>query len=268
MTRRRQRGYGGILAGAILILVGGAFLLRNAGILDLDWSLLWPLILVGIGIVVIVAALRAGSAGWAGWTGTGGAREQRVVVPADGARRLELSLRLGAGTYRLAGGSGAGLVEVAADQPTIASEVERSGDLAHVRLSTAIERWGRDWRGGHSWQIGVATGLPTILDMQAGAGTFHVDLSTVSVVSARFSIGAAELTVVLPRPTGEVPVRIEGGAASFIVAVPAGVQARVSATGLLTTSGPSETPGYAGAADRVTVTVTGGAAAVRVTQMS
>jgi len=265
MTRRRQRGYGGILAGAILILVGGTFLLKNAGILDLDWSLLWPLILVGIGIVVIVAALRAGS-GWAGWTGTGGAGERRVVVPADGARRLELSLRLGAWSYRLAGGTASGLVEVTADQPTIASVTSRNGDLALVRLSTAIERWGWGWRNGHTWQIGVATGVPTMLDMQAGAGSFHVDLSALSVVSARFGIGAAELSVVLPRPTGEVPIRIEGGAASFIVAVPAGVQARVSTTGLVARSGPSETPGYATATDRVTVTLTGGAASVRVTQ--
>ena len=104
MTRRRQRGYGGILAGAILILVETVFLLKNAGILDLDSSLLWPLILVGIGIVVIAGALRAGN-----------------------------------------GGS-----------------------------------------------------------------------------------GGAELTVVLPRPTGDVPIRIAGGAVSLIIAVPAGVQVRVT----------------------------------------
>lgn len=260
MERRRHGGYGGILTGAILILVGVAFLLRNAGILDLDWSLLWPLVLVAIGIAVIVGALRAGNRGW------GGAGDQSVVVPVDGARRLELSLRLGAGTYRLAAGTASGLVEVTADQPTIASEASRSGDLARVRLSTAIERWGWDWRHGHTWQIGVATGVPAMLDMQAGAGSFHVDLSALSVVSARFGIGAAELTVVLPRPTGEVPIRIEGGAASFIVTVPAGVQARVSTMGLMATSGPFETPGYATARDRVTVTLTGGAASVRVTQ--
>jgi len=249
-----------MLAGAILILVGVAFLLKNAGVLDVDWSLLWPLILVGIGIVVMAGALRAGNGG------RGGAGEQRVVVPIGGARRLELSLRLGAGTYRLAGATASGLVEVTADQPTIASEASRNGDLALVRLSTAIERWGWGWRDGYTWQIGVATGVPARLDMQAGAGNFHVDLSALRVVSARFGIGAAELTVVLPRPTGEVPVQIEGGAASFIVAVPAGVQARVSTTGLVVMSGPSETPGYATATDRVTVTVTGGAASVRATQ--
>jgi hypothetical protein len=263
MGRHRRRGYGGILAGSILVLVGVAFLLKNAGVLDVDWSLLWPLILVAIGIVVIVGALRAGSGGWGG---DGGGGEQRVVVPVDGARRLELSLRLGAGSYRIAGGTAAGLVEATADQPTIACETSRTGDLALVRLSTAIERWGWGWRDGHTWQIGVAGGVPVMLDMQAGAGTFRVDLSGLSVVSARFGIGAAELTVVLPRPTGEVPIRIDGGAAGFTIAVPSGVQARVVTTGLLAASGPQETPGYATATDRVTVTVTGGAASVRVTQ--
>ncbi len=38
----------------------------------------------------------------------------------------------------------------------------------------------------------------------------------------------------------------------------------VATTGLVTTSGINQTPGYATAADRVTVSVTGGAAAVRV----
>jgi hypothetical protein len=259
---REQRGgsWFGLVAGLILVVVGIAFVLRNTGVLEIDWSLLWPLILVLVGIVVIVVALL-GTSGR-----LGGAGEQRVVVPADGARRLDLSLRLGAGTYRVAGGTASGLVEVVADQPTISSETSLRGDLAVVRVSTAIERWGWGWRGGHSWQIGVAPGVPTMLDMQAGAGTFHVDLSTLAIVSARFAIGAAELTVVLPRPTGEVAVRIEGGAASFNIAVPSGVQARVSTTGLVSTSGRSETPGYATATNRVTVSVTGGAASVRVTQ--
>jgi hypothetical protein len=256
MRDRRRGSTVGLLGGLILVVVGTVVLLENLGVLDVDWSMLWPLALVVIGIVVIAVAVR-GSRNAPG--------EQRVVVPADGARRLELVLRLGAGTYRLAGGTTSGLVEVVADQPTISSVASLNGDLASVRLSTAIERW--DWgrRYGQAWQIGVASGVPAMLDMQAGAGSFHVDLSALSVVSARVAVGAADLTMVLPTPAGEVPIRIDGGAASVTVAVPAGVQARITTSGLVATSGPSQTAGYATATDRVTVTVTGGVASVRVT---
>jgi hypothetical protein len=104
------------------------------------------------------------------------------------------------------------------------------------------------------------------LDVQAGAGTFELDLEGVVTTGVRCGIGAADLRIVLPRPRGEVPVRVEGGAAQFTFEIPAGVEARVTTTGLLTASGPNQTPGYSTATDRVSVTVTGGAAAVRVVQ--
>ena len=103
-----------------------------------------------------------------------------------------------------------------------------------------------------------------MLDLQGGAGDFAFDLSGIDVTSATVSIGAAELRLVLPRPRGEVPIRVEGGAASLSFQVPPGVEARVTSKGLVSTSGRQETPGYASARDRVTVTVTGGAASVRI----
>ncbi len=117
---------------------------------------------------------------------------------------------------------------------------------------------------GTEWQVSVAPGTPVAFDVQAGAGDFVFDLSALAVTGLTCSIGAAELRVVLPRPRGDVPVRVEGGAAQLTFVVPPGVEARVAVSGLVTTSGPSETPGYGAARDRVTVHVTGGAAAVRV----
>ena len=260
MQERRRASTAGLLGGLVLVMVGTVFLLKNAGVLDVDWSLLWPLILIGIGTLVIAGAFRARSGGWSG------AGEQRVVVPVDGARRLELTMRLGAGTYRLRGGTASGLVEVTADQPTIASEVSRSGDLAMVRLCDRCRALGlgvaqrprlgdrrRDGRARDAGHAGRSGQLPCRpVDAERGRGALPHR-------RRRADRGAA-------RPAGEVAIRIDGGAASFIIAVPAGVQARVAASGLVATSGPLETPGYATATNRVTVTVTGGAASVRVTQ--
>ena len=76
-----------LVFGVVLLLVGGAFLLRNLGVVRLDWGILWPLILLITGAVVLVAALRGPARGHG---------SAHVVVPADGISRLELLLRLGA----------------------------------------------------------------------------------------------------------------------------------------------------------------------------
>ncbi len=255
-TRRRRHDepWGALIFGILFLVIGGALLLRNLGVILIDWGVLWPLILVIIGVVIVIAALRRPARG---------SGVSQVSIPADGAGRLELSLRLGAGRYRLLGGAPS-LVEVRADDETIDQAVDRSGDLARVRLSTSVNTWAWGWRTPIEWTIGVASGVPTVLDVQAGAGSFDLDLTDVAIASASMGIGAAELRVVLPRPRGEVPIRVEGGAAAFTFEIPAGVEARVTSTGLVSRSGPSETAGYAATRDRVTVNVTGGAASVRV----
>jgi hypothetical protein len=255
MGNGRRPSVGALIGGIVLIVVGVAFLLQNAGVIRVDWGVLWPALIIAIGAVFIVGALGRRDSG---------PGETHVTIPVDGASRLDLSLRVGAGRYHLGAGAGA-LVSVAASGPTIEHRFERAGDAARVRLSTAVDSW--SWgrmAGGTDWQIGILPGLPVDLDVQAGAGDFVLDLSALAVVGARCSIGAAELRVVLPHPRGDVPIRVEGGAAQFTFVVPPGVEARVAVTGLVTSSGPSETPGYAAARDRVSVSVTGGAAAVRV----
>jgi hypothetical protein len=272
--RRERRRWGSepaLVIGLVLLVVGGVLLLQNTGALDVDWELLWPALLILAGLIVLAGALlgsrRAPSSdgNWAASEpGSGqGSGATSLSIPADGARRLELTLRLGAGQYRLAGGA-AGLVDVIANEPTIESRVDRNDDLARVRLSPTVERWDWPWRNGYEWRMTVARDVPTVLAMQAGAGDFELDLSDVQLASASISVGAAELRVILPRPRGDVPIRVEGGAAQLTFLVPAGVEARVSTSGLLTTSGRPETPGYVAATDRVTVSVTGGIAAVRV----
>jgi uncharacterized integral membrane protein len=64
--RDRRLDVGGIVFGAILLLVGGYFLLRNTfgfEIPDLDWDMIWPLLIIALGIGVLVGALRVRSGG-------------------------------------------------------------------------------------------------------------------------------------------------------------------------------------------------------------
>lgn len=42
----------------ILIIIGVLFFLKNAGIVAWSWSVIWPLLLVGLGIYVVFVSRR------------------------------------------------------------------------------------------------------------------------------------------------------------------------------------------------------------------
>ena len=241
------------ILGLLLIGLGVLFLLDRFTPFALGWGLIWPVILVGLGVLVLSGATRSGGAGVAS-----------VRVPRDGADQLELELRLGAGRYALRGGA-AELVEAGSQSPDIDARVERTGRRARVRLAHDRPWFPFTERGATHWRIAVGTDVATRLDVAAGAGDFELDLSAIRVVDARLSVGAAQARVTLPRPIGEVPVRISTGASQVTIAAPPGVEYQVRATGgLLDFGGRNESPGYATAADRVAVRVEGGAASVRI----
>jgi len=51
-----ERGNAGIVFGVILILLGAWFLLRQY--VRVDWDLIWPVIVIGLGAVLIAGAMR------------------------------------------------------------------------------------------------------------------------------------------------------------------------------------------------------------------
>lgn len=54
-----QRKRDSITFGIIIIVIGLLFLLNNLGIFHwLNWSTLWPLILIAIGVLIIVGTKR------------------------------------------------------------------------------------------------------------------------------------------------------------------------------------------------------------------
>jgi phage shock protein C len=61
--RRERRGSGGLVVGVILIVVGGIFLLREY-VPALDWDRLWPIILIAIGAVLLLAAIGGRDRRW------------------------------------------------------------------------------------------------------------------------------------------------------------------------------------------------------------
>lgn len=254
--RSPGRSIGPQALGLLLVVIGALFLLRNAGWFILDWGVVWPILLIVFGGWFLLSAMRNRET-------AGGST---YSVPVAGDERLDLELRVGAGRFRIG----------AVDDPTnLVSVVSTAGDIdarrrsdgghTYVRLVRDASWWPIGWwDGGTEWRIGLPRAVSVRLDLAGGAGDFDVDLSAVPVSSVRVAVGAAQVRLRLPRPTGDVPVRIATGASALVIEVPGGVETRVTTSGLLSVDGRTETAGYRTSADRVTVTVEGGAASVRI----
>ncbi len=265
---------------------------------------LWPLLLVIGGIELIVArrqplaalALEIGVValgvalvatqpyGLLSPLVGGSTAGSSFTVARGSASTMELRLDGGAGAYTLVGGS-TSLVEARSDGGEITVRDSRRGDVADVRIQPVdvgdLFRVGR--QPPSTVDVRVASDVPTSLRVSGGAGDFTVDLRSIRIRDARVDTGASRLDLTLPTPSGDVPVRVSAGAASVTIVVPDGVEARIVTTGgIISTNtlnprlgsggsasiarSPStiETPGYATATDRVTVTVSAGASSITI----
>jgi len=127
-------------------------------------------------------------------------------------------------------------------------------------------------------QLTLSNHLPWRLDVNAGAANGTLDLAGLRLGSVSIDSGASDLRVLLPAPTGTVPVTISGGALHLVINRPAGAETRVAMDGgasNLSVDGNHLTgfahegqafvsPGYAAAADRLDIRISSGASDVTV----
>lgn len=289
-----RRSLGGIIVPLLLIAIGVVLLLANLGYVP-PISIraiiqLWPLVLVLIGIEILLArrqplaalalqlltivlGVALVSAQPAGLFAPAGAVTSAESVPREGATSLDLTLNGGAGDFTVAGDA-ASLVDVTATGGAILVRTERRDGRAEIGIDPEHEHF--PFGGtGTDIDVRVAGDVPLTLHVEAGAGDLRIDLRGLRVREAEVEAGAGDIVVVLPEPQGDVPVRVNVGAAEVVIEVPAGVEARVTVSGgavsldsdnarLPASGGVAQTAGYASATDRVTVTVDAGAASIRI----
>jgi cell wall-active antibiotic response 4TMS protein YvqF len=302
-----MRSRRGVFWPLLFISVGLIFLLSNFGIISgVSWlaiASLWPLLLILIGLdiafarrwplptlVAEVAVIAAGLALVAYSPnlspgifvfGRDGPGVTDVTVPRGSATELSLTLDAGATrAYRVSGGA-TDLVEAHSANPDL--QVRTSGTTrATVRLGQVSGNGFLRPVNSADIQVRVASDVPTSLTINVGAGEFDIDLADVRTTDARVNVGASSMRFVLPKPSGDVPVRMSAGASNIVVTVPDGVEARISTSGgllslrsdntRLGSAGGSggcvacgssvETSGYSAARDRVTVTISAGASSI------
>jgi len=304
----------GVFWPLLLIALGLIFLLQNFGFISgVSWlavASLWPLLLVLIGLdiafarrwplptlAVEIAVIAAGlalvayspnlSPGVFVFGDSNGTGETDVAVP-RGATQLNLTLNGGATrSYHVAGGASQ-LVEAHSANPDLRLRVTgASSGRADVRLDQLSSGFFHPIDAGDI-EIRLASDVPTSLTINVGAGEFDVDLSDVHVTDARVNVGASSMRFVVPKPSGDVAIRMNGGASNIVLVVPDGVEARIATTGGLLSlrsdntrlgsglntglggdpggcvaCGSSiETRGYGAAHDRVTITISAGASSI------
>lgn len=295
-TPPERRSLGGLIVPLLLIALGAAFLAANLGYLPpisfRRVMSLWPIVLILVGFEVLLgrrqplvaltlqlATIALGvallAASPAGLFASATAPVSSATVPREGATALVLRLSGGAGDFTVTGGASA-LVEARSSSEGMEVETDREGGRAEVSIGGADGLFRFPGAGeGHHVAVAVASDIPAEIRVEAGAGDLRVDLSEVKTTSARIDAGAGDIVVVLPEPEGDVRIEIGSGAAEVVIEVPAGVEARVTVSGgavsldstnsrLAARDGSAETPGYANASSRVTVSIDAGAASVHI----
>ncbi|MEK6227367.1 MAG: DUF5668 domain-containing protein [Chloroflexota bacterium] len=298
----------GVFWPLLLIALGLIFLLQNFGFISgVSWravASLWPLLLVLIGLdiafarrwpvptlAVEVAVIAAGlalvayspnlSPGVFVFGDGDGGGETDVTVPRGDATQLLLTLNGGAThVYHVSGGSSQ-LVEAHSANADLGLRVSGTKARPDIRLDQTSSGFFHPVAAGDV-QIRVASDVPASLTVNVGAGEFDVDLSDVRVTDARVNVGASSMRFVMPTPSGDVAIRMNGGASNITIVVPDGVEARIVTTGgllslrsdnpRLGTAGSAsgvfaggtsvETSGYGAAHDRVTLTISAGASSI------
>ncbi len=264
LTRRRddlRSGLATLFVGVVIFLVGFLFfegVLGLSGDQFADWTeFVVPLVLVGIGILVIIGAFvpgpwrrpsegvhdaedraAAGRGGATSGSAEPGSAESgnaepaatspgpdRLAIPLEGAADAEVMVTFGAGRLQVGTAASGMLVD-----GTFAGgvRVERPGGAGRARLAvpTPPTGWTLD-RVPYTWMMGVTGDVPLRLRVETGAADTELDLTRLRLAELRLRTGASETRVILPATAGATVVDAEGGAATIRFRVPEGVAARI-----------------------------------------
>jgi hypothetical protein len=286
-------GLGALGAGLVIFLVGFLFF---EGVIDLSdgrfgnlTEVAVPVLLVGIGVVVLLGAFvpgpwrqpnpvpRSAEGSAAGRSDAGDSWDapvaDRLGLGLEGAPDAEVKVTFGAGRLAIGSAAPGMLVDGTYDGGV---KAERGGP-GRVRLSPPAPS-NLSWnRAPYTWRVGLTAEVPLRLRVEIGAAEGDLDLAELRLAELRLRTGASETRVTLPASAGYTRVDAEGGAAAIRFRVPDGVAARIRTAIALGSSDVDivrfprnaagtgwESPDFGSAANRVEIEVRGGVGSVSV----
>ncbi len=303
---RRRRPYRSLFWAIVLIGAGVIWLLFSADVLTganaRMLALLWPILLVGIGVDLLAGRRSLALSALVGVVTVGLVAVFMVVGPSAGwTETTELvtesrTVSVGeAASARISVDSGPYGAKVhalpkssAVDRALLAAMVSYTGTLRLeatgdaekiVTLATEQRRWWMPWLDGldaQPWDIGLDAGVPLALDFQTGSGSVDLDLVELALTGLRVDVSSGDVTVKLPAGSGR-PYTVDMNLSSGDLNAQAAADSRLdmnvdisSGDALLTLGGDSEaTVDFRGSSGEFTLQLAAGQACrVEVRQLS
>jgi hypothetical protein len=167
---------------------------------------------------------------------TGPMQSESRSVERDASKTLRVTVRMGAGTLKVRGGSknwmgGDFEYNVPDWKPTIRYATSGGeGDLTIEQSSRRFMGIGPFGKTTNEWDLRLNDKIPTNLTVTVGAGEARLDLGTLSLRSLEIEMGAGELQLDLRgNPSRSYDVHIRGGAGEATVKLPRDVGVHVKA---------------------------------------
>lgn len=254
--------------GMMLILVGALLGLQAAGIITGNiWGYMWGVFLLGAGLWLLLGAFRSPASHSEG---------KGVSIDRKNAGRASIRFEYGAASLILRGGAPAEKVLEGSSGVAMDLSVNYVADEARIKVASGpswIPFLGPD---GGAWTFQLNEEIPLDISVASGASSADLDLTHVKARSVRFEVGASLVKLVLPEAAGDTKVEIQGGASTFDLTLPPGVEGRVdvrqgaSAIDIDEVRFPRvgmnqyESAGYASAANRADIVLNTGAARINI----
>lgn len=285
--------YRGLIWPAALIVIGGIALLVNTNVISADrlyrLADLWPLLLIVIGLELLVARtpMAANTAAIAAvlilLIAAGGSLAYVAIGPAvpgsgtvggsaalDGLDHASLEVNVGGATLKIVGSDmGSDLYNARIDYSGPAPSISFERNSGQVVIS---QNGGFHFLGSQRFALDMKlnTKVKWVIVVHSGAANDTYDFSKVQLKSLEDDTGASREDITLGRPTGEVPIDINGGALTVNVHRPNGTAADVRVSGGAVTlnfdghvqHAVGSTEFGVAASDMFTVQVNGGACTV------
>jgi hypothetical protein len=190
-----------------------------------------------------------------------------ATLPADG--RASATLVIASGTDQLsvtAGNLGSALVRASVPPgAAVRPELIRNGRV----LLTLVPSGGHATR--YAVRVVLSSAVTWSLDFDGGTRRTTADLRGAKVRGVTFGAGSDVIDLAMPAPSGTTTIQVANGASQFLLSLPAGIPARVSAgagAGELTVDAVTRTgvaggtvvtpPGWTAAAERFNVDASSG----------
>ncbi len=264
---------GRVRTGVILISIGVLLLLNTTGVVDFGFwywiGKLWPVILIAIGLEKIFASASSSSVRNLAWlspllivavvsyavmagvppsnshfgdwnwnwdfsdnspSGSMSTWNESFTGTAD---KLDVTFRLDAGRITVRDGAEAGNVLTAransrGEKPRVETSI--SDGVQRIKIT---QKDGYSGRSRDQWIMKLSDSIPVDLSVDGGAARIRLDLTSVKAQSLDLQAGAADIDIFFGALVPDVTCKIDCGAASLNVTIPANAGIRVKQTGAM-----------------------------------